>query len=917
MKKLLLCLTGVSLLLSSCVALEAYPPSITLERDCLDPEHDFDTKHAWEYAPKTVSAIDGWRFTLDPDDVGLDNGFASVGFDVSDWDESAPGISWEEQGIEYDGVGWYSAEFAPKEFWDTFYLGIGNVDDDATIWINGVETEWRLVENSTAQVVELPVEPLTVTIRVVDNGGFGGIKSPVLVGRTPFDVLTEADYASWLAANHPDWPLPGWMRNAYYAWTFTGQFTANSGDAVSNHEALYTSDIAVAPWADAPTIALLYKDQATGMLTQPDATFSLVGGVSPIPKANWVMNGLTVDTTLVTDYENPKVNWQLVITNPTDVAIQTNLIALTQPYGVHRELSGIHGIAFDRDQRIWVNGNQPFAAFSRPADFVQTGQIADVISNLQTDQLAGLDKLPCANAYDGAAAATFAIELPPGGTYALNIAFAPSPDLPLPDATAGSVLGNSEFLYNRDIGEPSFVIPDEFVTNAYRASKGYLLVAEDRDGIRPGPNEHDAIWIRDLAYIGEALFANDDDLIKRYLDVPFQFQTEDGMIPPVLEGDGQGGLQPRAGMIEWDSQGQAIFLIAETHRYQPDIARLEQYYDNVYRAADFIRQKRTETVNNPPETRGLLPPSESAEDLGPDHYHHYWDDFWSVAGLEDAAFIATELGHTEDAEWMLAEAEELRQAIHASVEAVMGPEPAYVPGAPENIESSAMARGTGPAMFPAKTWEWDDPLMARAFDEYHQRWINPTGGGYIHIFGQFWPYGGLGLARNYLRLGRQDVVHQILGWTLTNQTLPGAFVWAEQVSPQTGAISGGDMPHAWAMANYIMLIREMLVIRDGDTLELFAGVPPSWLEAGKEIQLNGLTTVHGDITAQMTSTLQIIEESWQGELNVSVGGATPPDGFRWRLQQIPTGVVSDQDVVIDGEWLYIPSDGAEFTLIYE
>ena len=78
---------------------------------------------------------------------------------------------------------------------------------------------------------------------------------------------------------------------------------------------------------------------------------------------------------------------------------------------------------------------------------------------------------------------------------------------------------------------------------------------------------------------------------------------------------------------------------------------------------NFWSTLRQETAAAPPASRGILPPSESAEDLGPGDHHHYWDDFWAVIGLENAAFLARELGHTDDAVWMQAEADALRTAL--------------------------------------------------------------------------------------------------------------------------------------------------------------------------------------------------------------------------------------------------------------
>jgi GH15 family glucan-1,4-alpha-glucosidase len=368
--------------------------------------------------------------------------------------------------------------------------------------------------------------------------------------------------------------------------------------------------------------------------------------------------------------------------------------------------------------------------------------------------------------------------------------------------------------------------------------------------------------------------------------------------------------------VEWDAQGQLIFLIAEYYRYTGDRERLAAWYPQARAAAEFLVELREETADNPPPTRGILPPSKSAEDLGPEEWHHYWDNFWAVAGLENGAYLARQLGRMEEARWMAAEADALRRDLRASIEAVMGPAPAYIPNGPEDVISSAMARGSANSLYPVEVFSRDDPLIVRSFDVYYEKWIAPQNGGFKHIYGQWWPYGGLGLARDYLRLGRHDILHQILGWTLQHQTLPGTFAWAEQVNPATKGFSGGDMPHAWAASSYVTLLREMLLMRDGEALELFAGVPGSWLEAGEVVGVYEAATPFGPVTAVTDSALTVAPEQWQGTLTVTVGGAAPPDGFRWRLPRLPARVDGPPGTELDGDWLLIPSGGGEVTLVY-
>jgi hypothetical protein len=454
-------------------------------------------------------------------------------------------------------------------------------------------------------------------------------------------------------------------------------------------------------------------------------------------------------------------------------------------------------------------------------------------------------------------------------------------------------------------------VPDEFVEEGLKASTAYLLLALDPGGPHPGPLTHDAMWVRDAAYIGLALLQlGHTDAVRAYIPDVLAPQEPQGRVPPI-----QGEDIPWDDE-EWDAQGQAIFLATTCYRYTGEISSLEEWYPALRAAASFIVNLRAAERGMDGPAGGLLPPSKSAEDLGPTNQHYYWDDFWAVAGLEEAAYAARELGKTEDAAWMESEADALRDAILASVEKLMGTEPAYIPGAVEELESSAMARGTVPALWPIRVLSPESPLLMRSFDYYHQRWIAPDNGGFRHRHSQLWPYGGLELAHAYLRLGRKEVVHQILGWTLKHQTLPGTFAWAEQVDPETGGISGGDMPHAWAAAAYATLIREILVTENEEALELFSGVPDWWFKEGQVITLENAPTHFGVLDLHTQSTVQQTDSAWDGTLTLTLSGAEPPQGFHWRLPHEVDVLDGPPGVMVGDAWLTIPSEGGSVRLAF-
>lgn len=227
-----------------------------------------------------------------------------------------------------------------------------------------------------------------------------------------------------------------------------------------------------------------------------------------------------------------------------------------------------------------------------------------------------------------------------------------------------------------------------------------------------------------------------------------------------------------------------------------------------------------------------------------------------------------------------------------------------------------MARGTVPALWPVRVLSPEDPLVQRSFEVYHERWVAPDDGAFRHRQGQFWPYGGLELAHAYLRLGDLDVLHQILGWTLEHQTLPDTYAWAEQVNPETGGISGGDMPHAWAAGSYATLLREMVVSEREGRLELFAGVPDWWLEVDRTVELRKAPTHFGVLDLRTESTVRQTDSGWDGVLTLILSGAEPPGGFLWQLPEMPARIDAPGGTTVDEGALIVPAKGGAVQLIF-
>lgn len=826
-------------------------------------------------APPPVEVLtDGWRFSPDPNDVGLAERWYEPGAPINQWDELPIGRAWEQAAVEYDGIGWYAREIS----WDgpQAYLFLADADDSATVWVDGEEVAALGQEQPSAVLtLDNPDGRAWVAIRVLDEGGFGGIKSPPRLSPTADGAPDEARLIDLLESQAPHLP----PAPSGDAWMMIGG--VDEAD-----EALIAIEGSLSPWASAPSAEVWLRNSATGEIARPLAggQFALIEHAPVVSIRGEAGEGVTVDTLTFYDETDGAVRWRVAVERPAaeqppGAAFDELIIAL-RPYRVNRTLAPFCNPVPAGETDVWLN-NAPFlAAETPPASFTVEETWAGLVYPLS----------------EGATTLDFALPAAPGR------------DLPSTDVNIDARLDETLAAWRARQTQARISLPDATVQAALDASLGYLLLAGDPDGPHPGPLAHNAIWTRDAAYMGLALLMRGHaDVARSYAAAVLAGQEPDGRVPPI-QGDAPWDND------EWDAQGQAITLATQVYRYTDDTAFLEQHYPAIRLAADYLIALREQTAADPPTTQGLLPPSLSAEDLVDGEQHTYWDNFWAVVGLEQAASAADALGQADDAARWRAESADLRQAIERSLETVMGSPVPYVPASVETTDNSGMARGTSPALHPIPIVAPDDSLMTRAFDYYAGRWITPYNGGYLHREGQFWTYGGVELANVYLRQNRGDLVHQILGWTLNHQTLPGAFAWAEQVDPNDFTFSGGDMPHAWMAASLTILIRNMLVLEnargpDDDALTLFQTAPMWWFEGDRAIVADDLPTPYGNLSLESFGDLRTEDGRWRGALTLRLDGAEPPGGFRWLLPFAPASVISTNGAVVDGTMLSMPGPG--------
>jgi hypothetical protein len=72
------------------------------------------------------------------------------------------------------------------------------------------------------------------------------------------------------------------------------------------------------------------------------------------------------------------------------------------------------------------------------------------------------------------------------------------------------------------------------------------------------------------------------------------------------------------------------------------------------------------------------------------------------------------------------------------------------------------------------------------------------------------------------------------------------FTWPEAIHPQLGGGCMGDGHHGWAAADFLSMVRNLLVRETDDGLALCTLLPDAWV--GQEIEVHDAPTHHGSIS---------------------------------------------------------------------
>ncbi len=401
---------------------------------------------------------------------------------------------------------------------------------------------------------------------------------------------------------------------------------------------------------------------------------------------------------------------------------------------------------------------------------------------------------------------------------------------------------------------------DSSIRNIYQAReiKGGL------PAFQVGPTCYRGLWVVDGSFLMEAVtFLGRTEEARNGIRYLLGFQKDTGAIM-IMDG-------------HWKETGIALWAVARHARLTGDKAWLGQVWPEVEKGFEYIRQMRKMASEKPDAPNaGLIPVGFSDGGLGGKH-PEYTNVYWTMVGMRAAVEAAKWLDKADQASDWQREYDDFMATFRRAAQRDMKADPRgnrYLPIRmvdPENVAPQKAQWGFLHAVHPGKVFGSDDPLvqgnmaMLKAVESeglvFGTGWLSD---GMWNYFGSFYGHA-------WLWLGQGQKAAEVL-YAFGNHASP-LLCWREEQMPVgKGERICGDMPHNWASAEFIRLVRDLLVLERGEELHLFEGLPARWVQAGAVVRLKDIVTEFGPMSLE----LKVAADGKKAQLKVDAPRRTPP-----------------------------------------
>lgn len=424
-----------------------------------------------------------------------------------------------------------------------------------------------------------------------------------------------------------------------------------------------------------------------------------------------------------------------------------------------------------------------------------------------------------------------------------------------------------KFWNTYEVIKQDFYISDIDVMSMFNACARNIMQAretwEGKAEFQVGPTCYRGLWVVDGHYILEAArYMGHEEAGRQGIDALLKRVTPEGAITQMLWHIKETGI--------------SISTLIRQCELSDDWKRIESLWSIIQNAVTYIkslRKKSRENGEDSPEYN-LMPPTSGDGGLGGKR-GEYTSSLWTLIGLKSAIRAAVKLGYSNDEKYFRDEYDDLMAVFLEKVkrDKRLLPDgtpyiPMAMPAYGEHIyienhdeETSPYYRinpGTGTwalaqAIYPGELFSPDDPIVkdfCHLLDLIDDEEGIPANTGWLP-HNAVWNYSASFYAHVWLYTGRPDKAVDYL-YDFANHSSK-TRVWREEQSLRSADLElfVGDMPHNWASAEFIRLVRHLLVFERGDNLELLPGLPIEWIHHGQTIYIEKTPTRFGGVSLKM------------------------------------------------------------------
>ena len=601
-----------------------------------------------------------------------------------------------------------------------------------------------------------------------------------------------------------------------------------------------------------------------------ETTAQLERGELPIPTSVWRADALVLRTTAFAARvgARPVLFIRYRVENASLARRSVRLFAACRPFQATppwQAVGDIGGVSrtttIERTEGVvWVDQDRAVVPLTQPDAFGAAAfEQQPLVDSLRLGSVPAEPRV--SDAFGGASAALcFELDLPASSQRDVHLAIpfgaidAPTLRTLLP-LDGERAFEQAVAQWEDTLGPPMIELAERWqeYARSMRTAAAHILVNRDGPSLQPGPRRYARSWIRDGAIMAAALLRMGCTApALEYARWYARFQADDGAVPCMVDRKGADWL------VEHDSHGELIYTIAECFRFTADRSFLQDMWPAVVKAAGHIERLRSQRLAPEYDTpglrarRGLLPESASHEGYLAHPVHAYWDDFWAVRALGDAAFLADALGEHARSRELVTLRDAFRASLRESIDATLVEcRLDCIPGCVElgDFDPTATANAVSPldelASLPRAA-------LDRTFERFLARFRLRSRGEVE--WDKFTAY-EIRIVGALVRLGEREAAFELAQYLLQQRRPPAWNQWPE-ISWRDPRSPGhiGDIPHTWIGAEHVIALRTMLAYeRDSDrALVVAAGVPAEWLDDGASVVVRRLPTWHGALSYTLT-----------------------------------------------------------------